>query len=294
MSKLPQLTISLTLLITISACGGKPQTEAMAEENTKTSVESITDAAYDPGSDYQLVWADEFDGSELDTTNWNRQVEPAGRFNEEWQRYTESPENAYIENNQLVLKANHESDTHGIDQYTSGRLNTAGKQSWQYGKIVTRMKLPYGEGLWPAFWLLGDNIDENGGDTPWPFCGEIDILELYGSKDDGVIEANIHYADSAGEHGMLDPIQYKLEEGRFADDFHVFELEWDEQQMRWLVDGNEYASVDITGDEFKEFHNKYFLLLNVAVGGTWAGRPDASTSFPQYMYVDWVRVYQKG
>lgn len=227
-----QLTISLTLLIFISACGGKPQPEAMEEKNANT-VKPATTEDCNLGNDYQLVWSDEFDGSELDTSNWNRQVEPAGRFNEEWQRYTNSPDNAYIEDNKLVIKAIHEGGEHGMNQYTSGRLNTAGKQSWKYGKIVTRMKLPHGAGMWPAFWMLGDNIDENGGDTPWPFCGEIDILELYGSKDDGVVEANIHYADAAGEHAMLDAIHYKLKEGRFADDFHIFELAWDEQQIHW-------------------------------------------------------------
>ena len=155
---------------------------------------------------WQLVWADEFEGDRLNPDNWNRQVEPAGRFNEEWQHYTASEKNAYVEEGCLVIKAIHESDEHGMDQYSSARINSAQKQTFKYGKIAARIKLPYGAGMWPAFWMLGANCSENGGDTPWPFCGEIDILELYGSKDDGVVEANIHYANREGQHDQLKPI----------------------------------------------------------------------------------------
>jgi beta-glucanase (GH16 family) len=141
--------------------------------------------------------------------------------------------------------------------------------------------------------MLGSNIDENGGDTPWPQSGEIDILELYGSKDNGVVEANIHYADASDSHTMMRAESYELEEGIFADSFHIFELEWDENRIAWSVDGEEYASTPITADDMSEFHNDFFILLNIAVGGTYAGYPDDTTEFPQRMYVDWVRVYQK-
>jgi len=193
----------------------------------------------------------------------------------------------------LVIKAIHESDTHGMNQYSSVRLNTAQKQAWRHGKIAARIQLPYGKGIWPAFWMLGENCDENGGDTPWPQCGEIDIFELYGSKDDSAIEANIHYANKAGFHAMLQAPVFTLEEGKFSGNFHVFEIEWDEQKIAWLVDGKEYASTPITSDEFSAFHKEFFILINLAVGGTWAGRPDSSTAFPQYMFIDWVRVYQR-
>ncbi len=248
--------------------------------------------SYDPGESWELVWADEFSGDKVNPDNWNYQVVEAGRFNQEWQRYTNSEENAYVENDLLVIKAIHESDEHGLDQYTSARLNTANKQSWKYGKIAARIKLPYGEGIWPAFWMLGANISETGGDTPWPQSGEVDILELYGTKDDATVEANIHYADESNSHAMMGAVSYTLEEGTFADDFHIFELEWTEEKVTWFVDGNEYASYPITSDELTEFHKEFFLLFNIAVGGTWAGRPDETTVFPQYMYVDWVRVYQ--
>jgi beta-glucanase (GH16 family) len=254
---------------------------------------SLSQGAYQPGPDWKLVWSDEFDADTLDSNNWSFQVVEAGRFNDEWQRYTNNPENAYVEDSCLVIKAIHESDDHGMDQYTSARLNTANKQSWKYGKIAARIKLPEGEGIWPAFWMLGANIDENGGDTPWPQCGEIDIMEFYGSKDDGAVEANIHYAGKTGSHANMGAVTFKLDEGKFADAFHVFELEWDADRIAWSVDGKEYASASISGEEFSEFHEEFFILLNMAVGGTYAGRPDETTSFPQYMYVDWVRVYQK-
>ncbi|GAA4270594.1 hypothetical protein GCM10022257_26950 [Hyunsoonleella aestuarii] len=242
---------------------------------------------------WKLKWADEFEKEIIDSNNWTLQIVKAGRFNDEWQRYTNSNKNAYIENNCLVIKAIHESDKHGLNQYSSARLHTANKQTWKYGKIAARIKLPQGKGIWPAFWMLGANIDENGGDTPWPLCGEIDILELYGTKDDGLIESNAHYADSSGSHAMMGATPFKLDNGKFADEFHVFELEWNENQLAWFVDGKQFAEMDISSDEFIAFRKDFFILLNLAVGGTFAGRPNDTTNFPQHMYVDWVRVYEK-
>lgn len=280
--------------IAIHSCKDRgKENNGMHEKKMTESEPHTNDNDYDPGADWTLAWADEFDSDTINEDNWSFQIEEAGRFNEEWQRYTNSDQNAYIENNNLVIKAIHESDTHGLDQYTSARLHTANKQSWKYGKIAARIKLPHGKGIWPAFWMLGANIDENGGDTPWPQSGEIDILELYGTKDDAVIEANLHYADASGKHAMMGAVSYELEQGIFADAFHIFELEWDANRIAWLVDGEQFASTSITDEDRAEFHNEFFILLNLAVGGTYAGRPDTTTSFPQYMYIDWVRVYKK-
>jgi len=279
------LLLLVTLLVLTASCNNSTET-------TQEEVSTPTDS-YDPGPNWKLAWADEFDRDSLDGRNWTYQIEPAGRFNDEWQRYTNSTQNAYINNECLVIKAIHESDAHGMDQYTSARLHTANKHTWTYGKIAARIKLPKGQGIWPAFWMLGANINENGGDTPWPQCGEIDILELYGSKDEAVVEANLHYADSTDSHAMMGAASYKLEEGIFADEFHIFELEWTADQLTWFVDGNAFASTPLTSVERSEFHQDFFILLNMAVGGTYAGRPDATTPFPQYMYVDWVRVYQE-
>ena len=255
--------------------------------NTKAQSE------YNPGTDWNLIWSDEFEGEKLDKTKWNRQVEKAGRFNKEWQRYTKSKKNAYVENNQLVIKAIHTGKKHDHDQYTSARLNTAGKFSFKYGKVAARIKLPKTEGIWPAFWMLGSNIDENGGNTPWPFCGEIDILELYGSRDPAVVEANIHFANKKGVHDQMGSKSYVLKEGIFANDFHVFELEWNKEKVSWFVDGKLYAYFSIEGKEFSMFHKEFFFLLNIAVGGEFSGRPDETSEFPEHMCVDWIRVYQR-
>ncbi len=257
------------------------------------SVTKQNEYTFVPGQDWNLVWSDEFEADSIDKNNWNFQVVEAGHFNEEWQRYTNSGKNAYIEDGCLIIKAIHESDEHAMGNYTSARMHTANKQTLKYGKIVTRAKLPFSNGIWPAFWMLGANIDENGGDTPWPQSGEIDIFELYGSKNDSLVEANIHYADTSGSHAHMGATPFKLKDGKFADAFHIFELDWDENRVAWLVDGIEYASISITADEMSEFHKEFFILLNVAVGGTWAGYPDANSIFPQSMYVDWLRVYQK-
>jgi beta-glucanase (GH16 family) len=279
------------VFLSLLSCTDKQKKDAPADLS-KEAMSEVKENIYDPGAEWKLTWSDEFEEDSIDMGNWNFQVVEAGRFNEEWQRYTNSSENAYVEDDCLVIRAIHESQEHGMDQYTSARLHTANKQSWKYGKIAARIKLPQGNGIWPAFWMLGANIDENGGDTPWPQSGEIDILELYGSKDDGIVEANLHYADSSDSHAMMGAVPFKLEKGKFADAFHIFELEWDEKEVKWLVDGHEYASKSIESDEFSEFQKEFFILLNVAVGGTWAGRPDDTTTFPQHMYVDWVRVYQ--
>jgi len=283
--------LSLTLLSCADNIKGTTNTNNMEKDNITTTEQSSDD--YQPGANWKLAWSDEFKGDALNKNNWNYQVEEAGRFNEEWQRYTNSTKNGYVEDGRLVIKAIHEGDSHGMNQYTSARLNTAGKVTFKYGKIAAKIKLPYGQGIWPAFWMLGDNINENGGDTPWPQCGEIDILELYGSKNDSIVECNLHYANAEDKHTMMGAEAFQLKEGKFADDFHLFEFEWDEEKMSWSVDGEEYASTSITAADRSEFHNEFFILLNVAVGGTYADYPDDTTSFPQYMYVDWIRIYEK-
>ena len=269
--------IALALVTIQLSCKNSLSTDKKMENKTK---------------EYTLIWEDNFEGDTLNLDHWNRQVEPAGRFNEEWQRYTDDVKNSYVKDGNLIIEAIHESETHESDQYTSARLNTAQKFFFTCGKVVARIKLPKGKGIWPAFWMLGANINENGGDTPWPFTGEIDILELWGTESDAVVEANIHYANEEGKHNMMGAVGYHLKEGSFADKFHEFELEWTPEKMIWRVDGNTFASKDITDKVYDEFRKDFFLLLNIAVGGKNAGRPDTSTVFPQKMYVDWIKVYQ--
>ena len=294
MKSLNLILIMTVVLLSVQSCTTKEKkksTDSKAKETALTSVKNKH--SYEPGKDWLLAWSDEFDKDTIDANNWNFQVVEAGRFNEEWQRYANSSTNAYIDEDCLVIKAIHESDEHGINQYSSARLHTANKYSFKYGKIAARIKLPKGPGIWPAFWMLGANIDENGGDTPWPQSGEIDILELYGSKDDAVVEGNLHYADQSGAHALMGAVAYKLDHGIFADSFHIFELEWSKDSIAWLVDGKQYATTSISAQELSEFHNDFFILMNLAVGGTYAGYPDSTTTFPQYMYIDWVRVYRK-
>lgn len=288
-------SVKLTLLLAAAAlCAGCVAYEPEElRDHPVYPAANLHDDTYDPGAGWSLVWSDEFDGENLDPGKWRRQVVEPGRFNGEWQRYTDSVDNGYIDNGCLVIRALHTGDTHGPGRYTSARLHTIPDNGWKYGKIAARIQLPYGRGIWPAFWMLGSNIDENGGDTPWPRSGEIDILELYGSKDNGAVEANIHYEPAAGRHASMGAVKTQLPQGWFADNFHVFELEWDAESLRWTVDGRQFAATSIAGSEFSEFREKFFILLNIAVGGRAAGAPDESTHFPQTMYVDWVRVYER-
>lgn len=284
--------LSALLFSLVILCACHADEEHGMRNDIRYPAANLDDDNYDPGPGRDLVWSDEFKGTTLDPDNWVRQVVKAGRFNGEWQRYTDSVENAYIEDDCLVIKAIHEGDVHASDQYTSARLHSVTSDAWQYGKIAARIQLPYGKGIWPAFWMLGANIAENGGDTPWPQSGEIDILEMYGSRNNGRVEANIHYANRKDRHESMGAESYTLEDGWFADAFHVFEIEWDEEGIEWFVDGRKFASTSISGDEFSEFHKPFFILLNIAVGGRAAGAPEDSTVLPQVMYVDWVRVYQ--
>lgn len=238
---------------------------------------------------YELVWNDEFNYTGLpDSTKWCFEEGGTGWGNNELQYYTSKRiENAYVENGYLTIEARKE-DYNGKD-YTSARLITyQNGHSWKYGKIEARIKLPYGQGIWPAFWMLGNGIFEG---TPWPGCGEIDIMEMVGGGEgkDDVIYGTMHYDDNGhAEFGG----SYQLSEGIFADAFHVFSVEWTQTQLKWYIDGIKYHEASLTPAYLSEFHKEFFILLNIAVGGNWPGNPDGSTVFPQKMMVDYVRVYQ--
>lgn len=264
------------------------------KSNKTSDTQNVNKSPIMKVENYKLVWSEDFEGELLNEQIWNRQVEKAGRFNQEWQRYTDNLENAYLSDGKLIIKTIHEGDFHSPGKYTSARLNTAQKKTFKYGKIVSRIKLPKGNGIWPAFWTLGANIDENGGDTKWPECGEIDILELYGTKSNAVVEANAHFANSQNNHENMGAKDFHLKQGIFADGFHEFALEWNETKLIWSLDGQAFATMDISDKKkFSEFHHEHFLLLNIAVGGQWSGSPDETTSFPQTMEVDWIRCYEK-
>ena len=236
---------------------------------------------------WELVWSDEFNATNLDESSWTREVGwNDGWGNNELQYYTNRDVNSFLENGHLVIQAINEN--FGGRQYTSARLITQNKRFFKYGKIEASIKLPYGQGLWPAFWLLGQNFSSVG----WPACGEIDIMELIGGQNrDNTSYGTAHW-DNNGQHAEYSG-HYTLSSGIFADDFHLFSITWDSQEIKWYVDGILFHVINITPQPLIEFHQDFFFILNVAVGGNWPGPPDASTVFPQRMEVDYVRVYKK-
>lgn len=229
---------------------------------------------------YTLIWNDEFESATIDLTKWEHEVNGDGGGNNELQYYTAAASNSYIENGSLVIQALKEN--YQTKEYTSARLRTADRGDWLYGRIDVRAKLPFGQGLWPAIWMLPTDWEYGG----WPASGEIDIMELLGQEPYKVY-GTIHYGTSANHQSS--GASYQLPSSTFSADYHLFSIVWDSISFRWSVDGNEYHT-EVHGQPFdKRFH----LLLNVAVGGNWPGSPNASTTFPQRMFVDYVRVYKK-
>jgi len=244
---------------------------------------------------WTLTWSDEFNepnGSGVNPQKWTMETGGWGWGNNELEYYTNRLQNAYLEDGSLVIKAINETYT-GSDgvtrNYTSARLKTQDKFAQAYGRFEARIKIPYGQGIWPAFWMLGSDIPQNG----WPRCGEIDIMENIG-KEPSIVHGTIHGPGYSGGAGI--GAAYTLMNGeRFADAYHIYVVEWQPGMIRWYVDGNLYktgATNDLPGGANWVFNHPFFLLLNVAVGGYWPGNPDGNTVFPQTMLVDYVRVYQ--
>ncbi len=235
---------------------------------------------------YTLVWSDEFNGSSVNTNDWNFEIGGNGWGNHELEYYTNSSNNAYISNGNLIIEARKE--TIGSNNYTSARMTTSGKHSFKYGRIDMRAKLPVAPGLWPALWMLGSNISSVG----WPACGETDIMELIGSAPNKVV-GSIHWAQANGSSGTVNN-SYSLTNADFSQQFHVFSLIWKENYIQILVDGIAYmtaTNASISSGVWP-FNSPSFLIFNVAVGGDWPGSPTSATIFPQRMFVDYVRVFQ--
>jgi len=245
---------------------------------------------------WKLVWSDEFngpDGSPVDSSKWVSETGGNGWGNDELEYYTTRPQNATQEGGNLVIHAIEEKYT-GSDgatrNYTSARLKTLGKFSRKYGRFEARIKIPRGQGIWPAFWMLGDDIDKRG----WPKCGEIDIMENIG-KEPALVHGTIHGPGYSGGKGISAPFGLPGDLP-FADDFHVYAVEWEEKAIRFYVDDHLYATrtpADLPQGTKWVYGHKFFMLLNVAVGGGWPGNPDSSSVFPQTMLVDYVRVYKR-
>jgi beta-glucanase (GH16 family) len=218
-------------------------------------------------------------------------VSGRGGGNKELQYYRK--ENVRVAEGVLVIEARKEkfNGPDGARDFTSGRIRTKGKGDWKYGKIEVRAKLPKGKGIWPAIWMMPTDIRYGN----WPNSGEIDIMELLGHEPQRV-HGTLHLGDRIQRHMQKGEV-FHLGEGTFADEFHVFGLEWEEGKMSWSVDGKVYQTQKDwhTRDAAfpAPFDQRFHLILNVAVGGTWPGEPDGKTEFPCGMVVDWVKVYQK-
>lgn len=228
-------------------------------------------------STYQLVWSDEFDEPSVNTSNWNFETGNNNGWGNNEQEYYQQ-QNAAIENGNLVITAKKE--TVGTNNYTSARMTTQGKKEFTYGRIEARIKMPVGQGFWPAFWMLGADINT----VNWPACGETDIMEHINA--DSTIYGTIHWDESGhkqdGGHTISSPSQY-----------HVYSVEWDANSIKWSIDSVQYFSSNIVNGNATEFRNASFILLNFAVGGNWPGQTIDDSLLPAKMYVDYVRVYQK-
>jgi len=247
---------------------------------------------------WRLVWRQEFNGRAglpVDGTKWTAEVGGDGWGNQEYEYYTDSARNAHLDGRgNLAITARKETLLgstcwYGACRYTSARLITKGAFEQRYGRFEARLKVPAGIGYWPAFWMLGNNIDSVG----WPACGEIDIMENVG-QEPTIVHGSAHGPGYSAGDSLTD--QYELSGGRrFADGFHLFAVEWSPTALRWYVDNHLYETrtpADLPAGTTWVDNHPFFLILNLAVGGQWPGDPAASTRFPQSLLVDYVRVYQ--
>ncbi|MBS0000433.1 MAG: family 16 glycosylhydrolase [Cyclobacteriaceae bacterium] len=260
------------------------------QDNDQFVPESDAEGTFSPASypDLILVWGEEFNGPGIDTEAWTFELgdgcpDLCGWGNNELQDYTAEEENVRISNGKLVITALKEDNS---QNYTSARMITRGNREFQYGRIDIRARLPYGQGIWPAIWMLGANIGQVG----WPRCGEIDIMELVGHLP-GVSHGTAHF-DVGGWQSKGS--SYSLSAGQtFTDEFHVFSILWEKDNIKWYVDYQKFfeLSGETVGGTYP-FNNPFFFILNIAVGGNWPGNPDGTTVFPQVMEIDYIRVFQ--
>jgi len=280
-----------TLAIALTACGGGTVTAAPA---------SAPAAVPAPPSNWTLVWSDEFNGvagTVPNAANWTYDLgnkEADGWGNHEFQYYTANARNAQMDGAGLLVITAEKAANPGPCWngapcgYTSARIHTGNKVSFTYGKVEARMKLPSGQGIWPAFWALGADLATAG----WPKSGEIDIMEFVG-KTPNTTYGTLHGPGYSGAQGIGKPREFG---GPVANDFHTYTVIKRPNEIVWQVDGVEFhrltpASLPAGGTWV--FEKPYFVILNLAVGGDWPGAPDATTTFPAQMKVDWVRIYKE-
>ena len=255
--------------------------------NDDEHIFSIPETGYSTPETYEgmtLVWSDEFDGPEINSNNWTFEIGTGnwGWGNNELQYY--QGDNTSIIDGNLVVEARRQ--TLENSNYTSSRLITRGKQSFQYGRVDIRAVMPEGQGIWPALWMLGSNHLQVG----WPTCGEIDIMEMIGGEErDNVVHGTAHWnQDGHVSYGQ----SMTNVSGKLSEEYHVYSIIWDEQSIRWYFDDVNFNTIDITPAALSAFHDDFFFIMNIAVGGIWAGSPDNTTLFPQWLIVDYIRVFQ--
>lgn len=243
---------------------------------------------------YELVWHDEFNGTSLNKQIWSYDPHEPGWTNNELQEYTTSRKNVFVKGGNLHLKAIKEERNH-VPYYTSGKVKTQNKEDFLYGRVVVRAKVPEGQGLWPAIWMMPTEESLYG---QWPKCGEIDIMEVLGN-DTKTAYGTLHYGEPhASQQGIV-----TLEDGSFSEEFHEFSIDWEPGMIRYYIDGVHYLTVNdwftaVEGEDDKPypapFDQTFFVQLNLAVGGDWPGYPDETTDFDNAEFlIDYVRVYQR-
>lgn len=265
-----------------------PATGTIVNDDTKIIISNTGYDAPTSYAGYTLAWSDEFNGTSLNLATWSFQngngcPNLCGWGNNELEYYTEN--NLTLQDGKMIIEARKENV--GGSSYTSSKIVSTGKKTFKFGRIDIRAKLPKGKGIWPALWLMPESSVYG----TWPKSGELDMVELVGHEPNKVY-GTLHFGPGPGstQIGKI----YTLPGGTFNDEFHVFSLIWKQDQIQWLVDGNVYGTANKAdfGSNNYPFNEQFYFIFNLAVGVQWPGSPDASTSFPQWMIVDYVRVYQ--
>ena len=294
MKKTLTLLLACAMAVSMASCGSSSSAGEKSSGKEESSSGEAAKAATPKLDGYELLWSDEFDGDKLNEDIWSYDPHEPGWTNNELQEYTTSTDNVFVKDGVLTLKAL-KTDKNGKDYYTSGKVKSQGKKDFTYGKVTVSAKVPQGQGLWPAIWMMPTDEQHYG---QWPKCGEIDIMEVLGN-DTKTAYGTVHY----GEPHAQQQKDYKLVVGSFAEKFHEYSVEWEPGEMRWYIDGNEYLKVNdwftaVDGEDEKPypapFDQPFFVQLNLAVGGDWPGNPDSTTNFDKAQFeIDYVRVYQK-
>lgn len=287
MKKLNLLVAFFTLLAFVVSCGDDDGNEPVVPVDDELDVEIPTTGFVSPESypNLTLTWEEQFTGDALNRNNWTFETGTGvnGWGNNELQYYRE--ENTSLVDGHLVITAKEESFSGS--NYTSSRLVTMNKRNFRYGRIDVRAALPKGQGIWPAIWMLGTNFPSVG----WPASGEIDIMEMVGGNGrENTVHGTVHWQNQ-GQHAEFGGSKTRSS-GTYSDEFHVYSIIWTENRIRWLINDEEYHAIDTSPAELDEFRSPFFFIVNLAVGGNWPGSPNNSTSFPQHLILDYIRVFQ--